>query len=156
LIETNHPPDTLRLSDGTEAAFTRTKMLKKGPRLSLELKLFAKDKAPIIKDKVPTAKEKAPATKDSGSTTKPTGPATKPVIVKPRDYRGVVVTAWISSGNRTQFINKSKDLERLLKAHLATLCFNPEKFDTTALDKAYESKPTSQPTSGAATRLKKL
>lgn len=133
--------DTVRLSDGTEAAFVRTRMIKKGPRQGLELKIFAKEKVPVTKDKGPTARDK--------------GPTAKATTAKPQDLRGVIVTAWISTSIRSQFITKSKDLERLLKAHLTTLCFNPEKFDTTALDKAYESKPTSQPTSATVTKLKK-
>ena len=97
--------EKLKLSDGTPAAFTRILMVKSGPRRSLQLKLFAKDKS----------------------------------------SHGVVVSAWITTGMKTQFIDKRKDLERLLKAHMLTLCFDEEKFDTAALAKLYESQAASQP-----------
>jgi hypothetical protein len=100
----------LKLSDGAEAAFTRTLMLSLGHRRNLQLKLFAKDKK----------------------------------------SRCIVVTAWITTSVQSGFPNKSKDLERLLKAHLTSLCFDLDKLDTTALEKIYESKATSRP-AGAST-----
>ena len=110
-VISSDPIQKLKLSDGTEAAFTRTLLVKEGSRRSLQLKMFAKDKK----------------------------------------SRGVVVSATITTGMDTDFISKNKDLERKLKAHMITLCFDMEKLDTAALDKLYASKP-SRPAGGSTAK----
>jgi len=107
--------EELKLSDGTEGAFTRTLLLKEGSRLSLQMKLFAKDK----------------------------------------DSRGWVVSAWIVTGKDSKFIENNPGLEQVLKAHMASLCFRPEKLSTDGVAKAHsllaQSRPASVPASSPAT-----
>ena len=67
------------------------------------------------------------------------------LFAKDRQSRGCVVSAWIVTGKNSKFIADSQLLARRLRAHMTSLCFDADKFQTKELQAAYIA-PTTQTT----------
>ena len=73
------------------------------------------------------------------------------LFAKDKDSRGWVVSAWIVTGKDSEFIAKNESLEKWLRAHVTSLCFEREKFDAAALQAAYSPAETQPATSSRPT-----
>ncbi len=73
------------------------------------------------------------------------------LYAKDKDSRGWVVSAWIVTSKDSEFVAKNKSLENWLRAHVTSLCFDREKFNTAALRVAYSPAQTQPATSSRPT-----
>lgn len=76
------------------------------------------------------------------------------VFAKDANSTGWVAIGWIVCGKDSELLEKVPQLPRLLRAHIESLCFDPQKVSEDAVRKAYQptTAPASAPASGPSGR----